>query len=452
MTTVLRPPNLLAPFDSTKISWHTAAMRDKSLVMLLTGSKGGGKSRLAAEKIHAYCLKYPGAMALVVRKTRESLMNSTVLVLQTQVIGGDSRVKWNGALHRFEYNNGSYLAVGGMKDEEQRQAVRSMGVNGALDIAWMEEANAFDENDFGEIIGCMRGRAAKWKQVILTTNPDGPDHWIRRRFLIGGKKIDGTLLPYHWERREAELVNKKTVVATTYYSAADGNPFNPEDYASVTLGMLTGVQYRRLVLGKWEQAEGAVYDNFDADYNVARVTYNAAQALYWCADDGYVYGGGPGTITYHPRVFLACQDNERGGMNVLAERYRCLESKYETSITEFQDMCEAKGIPREPDLCYVDSSAAMLRGAMGQHGLFHSGATHSVPEGVKNLRRLVADGQGMRLLQVDPDCENLIREFQMYQYEEVGSLPGGERKPAKKDDHGPDAARYGCWHLRTGDN
>lgn len=444
------PANVLAPFDSTKIAWHTSAMRDKSLVLLLTGSKGGGKSRLSAEKLHAYCLKYPGAMALVVRKVRETMMNSTVLFLQAQVMGGDPRVRWNGASHRFEYTNGSYLAIGGMKDEEQRQAVRSIGVDGALDIAWMEEANLFDEDDFNEIVGCLRGKAAKWQQIILSTNPDGPDHWIRRRFMLGGQKIDGGSTPYRWERRETELLNGENVIATTFYSGADGNPFNPPGY-SKALGMLTGVQYRRLVLGKWEQAEGAVYDNFDADYNVSEVTYNPAQPIYWSVDDGYVQGGGPGTITYHPRVILVCQDNERGGVNVLLERYKTLEVSYEETFVAVEELCAQLGIPKEPDICYVDSSAAMLRGALGTHGYFHTGATHNVLEGIRNLRRLVSDGQGARLLQVHPRCSNLIREFQMYAYEEVGSLPGGERKPAKKEDHGLDALRYSVWHLRSGD-
>ena len=110
----------IAPFDTTKVRWHGAFMRDKTKIVLCTGSKGGGKSRVAAEKANAYCLKYPGATGLVVRKTRETMTNSTILFMQTQVVGGDPRVHWNGSAHRFEYANGSYLAFGGMKDDQQR--------------------------------------------------------------------------------------------------------------------------------------------------------------------------------------------------------------------------------------------------------------------------------------------------------------------------------------------
>ncbi len=53
----------------------------------LTGSAGGGKSRLAAEKINGFCLRYPGATAVALRKTRNSMTNSTALFLERTVIG-----------------------------------------------------------------------------------------------------------------------------------------------------------------------------------------------------------------------------------------------------------------------------------------------------------------------------------------------------------------------------
>ena len=94
----------------TPLPWQIPAWRDTSLIMLLTGRAGGGKSRIAAEKLHGFCLKYPGAMALAMRKTRESMTNSTVLVLEGKIIAGDPRVRHNQSKNRFEYENGSILA------------------------------------------------------------------------------------------------------------------------------------------------------------------------------------------------------------------------------------------------------------------------------------------------------------------------------------------------------
>lgn len=84
--------------------------------MLLTGAAGGGKSNLAAEKLHGFCLRYPGAMALMLRKTRESMTSSTVLFMERAVIGHDPNVVHVVSKARFEYSNGSILAYGGMAD------------------------------------------------------------------------------------------------------------------------------------------------------------------------------------------------------------------------------------------------------------------------------------------------------------------------------------------------
>ena len=173
----------------------------------------------------------------MLRKTRESMTNSTVLFMDRGVIGRDDGIRFFSSKSRFEYDNGSILAYGGMKNEEQREQIRSIGQDGSVDICWMEEANKFTEDDFNEVLARMRGTAAPWRQVILSTNPDAPTHWIKKRLIDGGE-------------------------ATVYYSGALDNPHNPEGYVD-QLQRLTGVLKSRLVDGKWVQAEGAIYDGFD---------------------------------------------------------------------------------------------------------------------------------------------------------------------------------------------
>lgn len=199
-------------------------------------------SRTAAEKIHAYLKKYPGTMGLMLRKQRQSMTNSTVLFFERTVIGPDPTVKHFPSKFRFEYDNGSILAYGGMDGDEQKEQIRSIGQEGSLHIAWMEEANRFTEDDYNEILARMRGANVSWLQVILTTNPDAPTHWIYRRLILG---------------KEAKV----------YYSKAADNDYNPKSYIN-TLNKLTGVTRDRLALGKWVQAEGVVFEGFDPDIHV----------------------------------------------------------------------------------------------------------------------------------------------------------------------------------------
>ena len=98
-------------------------------------------------------------------------------------------------------------------------------------------ANALIEDDHNELLARRRGKAAPWRQIIYSTNPDIPTHWIKRRFMDGGE-------------------------ANTFYSNASDNTHNPDDYID-TLNSLSGVLRMRLALGQWVQAEGVVYEDWN---------------------------------------------------------------------------------------------------------------------------------------------------------------------------------------------
>ena len=85
--------NEIAPFKPLR--WHVPAWRDKSLVMLLSGGSGGGKSELASQKMHGYLLKYPGAIGLAVRKTQSATNQSCVPTLWRVMGGEESGILWN---------------------------------------------------------------------------------------------------------------------------------------------------------------------------------------------------------------------------------------------------------------------------------------------------------------------------------------------------------------------
>ena len=405
----------IAPYQP--LNWQLAPLRDKSLIVLMTGAAGGGKSRCAAEKLHAFALKYPGSMGLMLRKTRESMTNSTVLFYERRVVGGDPGVRHYSSKLRFEYSNGSIVAYGGMKDEDQREQIRSIGQDGGLDFVWMEEATRFEESDFNEILGRMRGKAAAWRQILLTTNPDAPTHWIKTRLIDKGQ-------------------------ASPYYSNALDNPHNPPEYAAA-LAQMTGIQALRLRDGKWVQAEGVVYPNWDMANVTTDAEYDPNLELYWAVDDGYAQGQGVGTASYHPRVILFMQPTAIGGVNVVDEYY---------ATGELSEVSIANALARpykRPDRAYVDSSAAELKARLWGNDIMTIGATHPVSEGIKNLRNLICDANDVRLFRIHPRCANLNRELSSYRYDDASRLATiGEPKPLKVDDHGADAARYGVWHMR----
>jgi terminase large subunit-like protein len=441
-TTKKAKTRVIAPFDA--LGWQAAPWRDRSGVLLLTGSAGGGKSRLAAEKLHGYCLKYPGASALLVRKARVSITNSTAELLRRVVIGDDPRVVHVPSKSRFEYRNGSTLLYTGLDDEGQRQRLRSIGTQGGIDIAWMEEATEFEEDDYNAVLARLRGRAAPWRQIILTTNPDAPTHWIYRRLIAGGE-------------------------ARIYYSAATDNPHNPDDYVQ-TLASLTGVEGDRLARGQWVQAVGIVYDVWSDPGNVTEDADYIPDGgdVLWGVDDGYSgaldKATGLYTATSHPRVFGLYQLRHDGTLCRFAESYACglLSDRhiaeamvlphalddYEKPSSDLSWVSWAEELRQRldcyplPEYAVVDSSAAELRGRLSDAGIPAFGGTHSVEEGIKVMRRFLAlDANGRRRLLVHPRCTQFRAEMASYRRDADGRL-------VKAFDHGPDECRMVCYKLR----
>lgn len=414
-----RSIRLIAPFEA--LPWQITPWRDRSPVLLLTGAAGGGKSRLAAEKLHAYCLKYPGATALVARKVKTAMAAGTILFLRRKIVGNDPKVRWvDNPKNRFEYANGSILQFVGLLDEDARENLKSIGQDGAVDIAWMEEAVQFEEEDINAMAARMRGRAAHWRQIMLTCNPDAPTHWIKRRLIDGGE-------------------------ARVYFSRASDNYHNPDDYQA-WLATLTGVDHQRLVLGQWVQATGLVYDVWSDGPPDGNVTEAAdyipdGGPIFWAVDDGYTgerdAKTGHFSADSHPRVFLLIQERADGQLCVFHEDYRI-------KALSDQHIADIAALPYPaPDYVALDSSAAELRGRLQGAWLYTRGKPARVDESIKATRRMLsADANGKRRILVHPRCTHLRAEMASYRYDPQSG------QPIKQFDHGPDALRYFAWTKR----
>lgn len=397
------------------LDWQRDPFMDESPVLLLTGSAGGGKSFLAALKMHNYLQRNAGATGLVVRKVRVSLVNSTVAMME-HLFGQDGIVHFP-SKSKFVYPNNSVLLYAGIEDRKQRQRLRSVGQRGGVDVAWMEEATEFEEDDFNALSARMRGQCGTYRQIILSTNPDAPTHWIHRRLILGNE-------------------------AKIFYSHAADNPHNPLDYAD-TLSRLTGVEGMRLREGLWTQASGLVYDVW-SDGNVTDdAEYSPGEgSVIWAVDDGYsgeLDALGEFTATSHPRVFLLAQQRADGRICVFHESYRV-----KTLSDDHLEEITILGYP-DPEFAAVDSSAAELRGRMNQLGIYTRRASHDVEEGIKELRNAIApDANGWRRVLVHPRCRHLRAEMASYRRDDATG------KPVKQFDHGADALRYLIWSVRHG--
>lgn len=404
----------------TPLPWQIAPWRDQSLVMLLAGSAGGGKSSIAAEKVHGYCLRYPGAVGICLRKAREYASKSVVYALK-RAIGDDPSVVYHKSDMMFHYANGSRIFIAGMKDDAQRQALRSINGNGSADIIWAEEANALTEDDHNELLARLRGNAASWRQIIYSTNPDTPSHWIKRRLMDG---------------REA----------TVFLSQASDNTHNPHEYLS-TLKKLTGVMRMRMAEGKWIQAEGAVYDEFSDQIHVIDSfpipdDWRRLRSI----DFGYV----------HPFVCQWWAMDGDGRLYMYREIYMTKRTVHvhAQQIKEYED----NGIIENT----ITDHDAEDRATLEENGIYSTAAIKEISPGIQAVKQrlqLAEDGRPhlflMRgaLVEVDDSLESARRpistqqEFASYVWPKTNDGKLSKDVPVKDFDHGMDTMRYLVMHV-----
>lgn len=394
--------------------------------VLISGPAGTGKSRACLEKLHDTLTEYPRARGLIVRKTRTSLTNSALVTYEDKVLDNNPAIIGN--VHRlnrsiYSYPNGSELVVGGLDKPSRVMSTE-------YDVIYIQEAIELDDADWEALTTRNRNFVTPVQQVIADTNPDHPHHWLKKRCESGTVRY---IESHHEDNPTLYFNGVWSDEGLAYLAKLDG---------------LTSVRKERLRYGRWVQAEGVIYDNFDIRFNVSEdAEYNPAWSVTLGADDGYVHGDGPGYASYHPRVFLLAQETPIGGMNIFYEMYRTLTLE-ENQIKELNELPYPQA-----EATYVDSSARQLKDRLGNSGYAIAGATHHVSEGIKNVRRLIGNEGGVHLLKIHPRCVNLIREMSSYVYDKGATVAVvGEPKPLKVDDHGPDAIRYMTWHMRHGDS
>ena len=431
MVTIVKPRDEVSIGHFEPWPWQIKPWRCREPVMFLGGSAGGGKSRLAGEKVHGFLLHYPNSTGVISRKAEDDMKISTLpLMLETVIdIDREPRCDYSARDNRIKYSNGSELIFKGIWDERARESLKSIGKAGAVDIWWMEEGSDFEEEDFNAVIARMRGVAAPWTQIIVTSNPAGKLHWINRRFRMNNE-------------------------AANFPSHADMNPANPVSYKAM-LARLTGIDGSRLRDGLWIDGTGLVVDSWFDDYTdqknqddvFGNVTEKADYIpdfgkVFWFVDDGYSGDRDEKTGWFkersNPRVFLIGQERKDGLISIFANHYE-VQILQDPHIEMVKSMSVENGWPM-PSYSIHDGASPSLGGYLAKHKCKPTGVRVKIDEGLKELRAWAGlDYNEVRRLIVHPRCMMLRFEMGSYSYDKWG-------RPIDAHNHGIDALRYGIWH------
>ena len=174
----------------------------------------------------------PDSSFIMVAKTVTALRRNVLDLLQALVGTANftySISKKEGRLF------GRRIFFEGASDSRAEGKIRGMSLSGA----YCDEITLIDEDFFAMLLSRLSCPGAK---LIGTTNPAGPYHWFKKKYLDRGEKLD----------------------LFTMNFLIDDNPFLPADYVQNLKSEYTGVFYDRYILGLWKAAEGLVYPEFAA--------------------------------------------------------------------------------------------------------------------------------------------------------------------------------------------
>lgn len=254
---------------------------------------------------------------------------------------------------------------------------------------WSEEVFALLKSRLDKEYSCFDG----------TYNPQYPNHWLKK------------------------FLDSNADIFSQVYTI-DDNPFLPPSFVENLKKEYAGtVFYDRYILGKWTLAEGLVYSMFGdpcivqdipdtGDYYISidYGTHNPFSAGLWCV-----------TKTEAVRI---------------GEYYYCgREERKEKTPEEYYSEVKRLVGGRDIKCLIVDPSADAFIATVKKHHEFKvRGAVNDVLPGIQTTAEMIASGK----LKIHESCEDAIREFGLYRWDEKAESD----RVVKENDHAMDEIRY----------
>ena len=299
----------------------------------------------------------------------------------------------------------NYFYIFGGKDESSQDLIQGITLAGCF----FDEVALMPESFVNQATGrCSVDGSKFW----FNCNPAGPYHWFKVNW------ID--------KRKEKHLIY--------LHFTMDDNLSLSERIKERYKAMYSGVFYQRYILGKWVVAEGIIYDMFDKAKHVINEIKDTMTSKYYVSCD---YG------TQNATVFLLWQKKAMGGWVCIKEYYYSgREESRQKTDSEYADDLDVflNGIKVEAVI--LDPSAASFKAELKKRGYYVKKGKNDVENGIRFV------GSMLRLNKISflACCENTIKEFASYIWDEKAS-ERGEDKPVKEHDHAMDAVRYFCYTI-----
>lgn len=412
-----KPTFVWKPFSAKQIAVIESVHNRPARLNILDGAVRSGKtiSSLVTWATYVTQVAPPSVPLLMTGRTERTLYRNCIEPMITMF--GEANCKYRQAQGELIFY-GRLIYLAGANDERAENKIRGMTVGGA----YCDEITLHPRSFFQMLLTRMSVEGAR---LYGTTNPDGPNHWLKAEYLDRANELD--------------LVR--------WIFRLEDNLALPKSYVDNLKREFSGLFYKRFIEGAWVMAEGAIYDMLNPQRHYTQHMPTKIIDAYVALDYGTT---NPLHAVYLivalddsdprrpiPRLYVADElvyDSKRAGRQKT-------DAEYSVMLREWLSR-----LPVSPTRVIVDPSAASFIVQLHKDGIRGvSKANNEVLDGIRSTSTLISND---RLIFVEPNTR-LTRDDMLGYVWDSKAGEKGEDKPIKLKDHGADALRYGVMGTST---
>jgi hypothetical protein len=428
----------------------------KANEILYGGAAGGGKTKAIIMDAFFRCLKWPGTVAVVFRRSYRELEDTDIK--EAQASYPEKIATYNAGRHEFSMINGSKILFRHCENEADRFKYSGLEAQ----HMYFDELTTFTQVIYDFLKTRLRAKKSLGCVPVVksASNPGNIGHgWVKKQFVDAGPYLE-----IREQQIYSEALHKTKKIRTQYIpSLAMENPYITDDYI-FELEQKPEALKRALLNGDWDSFEGQAFPEFanlPEHYLDRKWTHVIAPfeiPLDWPRYMSFDYGySDPFAVQWWA---MSPGRNGKGGIAYLyREWYGCVPSKADTGIKltpvqiadgilerEEAEIRDNIRVIRTADPSIFDKSrgfSVATQMAPGYQGrtrgvLFNKADNTRIAGKMEVHERLRFDEDGIPGMYIFSTCTDWIRT--------VPNLPYDEKKVEDIDtdaeDHDYDATRY----------
>ena len=329
-----------------------------------------------------------------IQSVRRNMLSELIPLLERMGFRCEDRVSKNVIQVRLGGRRNTFYLFGG-KDESSAALIQGITLAGALldEVALMPRS--FVEQT---VARCSVTGSRLW----FSCNPESPAHWFYQEWVLKAGEKKALRLRF----------------------TMDDNPGLSKEVRERYAGTFQGAFYRRFVLGEWAVAEGLVYDFFDRSF-VREAPEGPFEEWYVSVDYGTSNPTSMGLWGKKGGVWYRTGEYYYDGR---AARRQKTDEEYADDLARLAGDRPVRAVVADP-------SAASFCETLRRRGWRVKKADNQVLSGIRLTARLLKSGK----IVICKGCENAVREFSLYRWDDRAQ---GQDQVRKEHDHAMDEIRY----------